>query len=71
MSDNKNMENAFTDFDYEKERQEFIAELGGDKFGGQIKNDGIDFQEKENDLDAFDEYMNSESFKNLDMAVSK
>jgi len=65
------MENAFKDFDYKKEEVEFIKELGGDKFGGQITNDGIDFHEKEEDLADFDEYLNSSSFKNLDTAVSR
>jgi len=65
------MENAFAGFDYKKEEQEFLAELSDGKFGGQITNDGVDFQEKEGDLADFDEYLNSESFKNLDAAVSQ
>jgi len=61
------------DFDYNKEEQDFLAELEKGKFGiERIPNTASDYQEKEDrDLAAFSNYLKSDSFKNLNAEASK
>jgi len=65
------MDNAFADFDYEREGQEFLAELSTGKYGGKFGNNWKGAQEKEDFDNGGFEYLNSESFKALDKEASQ
>jgi len=60
-------------FDYDKEEQDFLAELKAGKFGSErIPNAAPDYQDKEDrDLAAFNNYLRSDSFKFLNAEASK
>ena len=62
------------DFDYDKEEKKFIKELNEGKFKtGSLPNAGTDYDDKKGarDLEAFDDYLNSESFKILNAEATK
>jgi len=58
---------------YEKEKAAFLTELGAGKFGiERFPNTAGNYQEdEERDMVAFDDYLNSESFKALNEEASK
>lgn len=61
------------DIDYEKEEQDFLAELNAGSFKiKRIPNNAADYQEYEDrDLAGFNDYLKSESFKALNAEASK
>jgi len=61
------------DIDYDKEEQEFLAELDAGKYTiERIPNTAEDYQQyEERDLAAYTDYLHSEAFKALDAEASK
>ena len=60
------------DIDYDKEEQQFLAELDTEKYKiERIPNTSPDYREKEDrDLAAYKNYLNSDSFKALNAEAS-
>jgi hypothetical protein len=59
--------------DYDKEERVFLDELNNGAYGiERIPNAGSDYREKEDrDLEAFGNYLKSDSFKSLNTEASK